>query len=176
MSNERERLAREWAKDVDSAFATDRAIAARDYILATTKEPTMAGAQWDDKKHHLTGAVFELEGSTCPVAMVGETRDGDIYAIDLNENHGFWPMPADLTPNGKRYKLVEDVEPAHPATLATVEDYDQAPEGTIVAATGSLSTPLVKRFGKWCRDRLEFTGEELAPGDPIRVLRWGWGE
>lgn len=176
MSNERERLARQWAEFALSVpGGSPGSRAAAEHILATTPEPTMAGAEWSDEKHHLAGAKCDVEGTVISVVMVGETRDGEIYSVDLDEGTGFWPMPCDLTPNGKRYELREISE--HPAYLVDVDDFKDAPEGTIVASDGYLSTPLVKRYGKWCRDCLEFTAEELdAVAEQLRVLRWGWGE
>ncbi|OFU54866.1 hypothetical protein HMPREF3120_05450 [Corynebacterium sp. HMSC11D10] len=175
MSNEK--LARQWAESRNPNSLSEDARAAREYILATTTKPTMADVEWDDK-HFLAGATLDTEESAEEMVMCGFTRDGEIYVVEPNPGRGkrgYWPMPGDLTPNGKRYELVEVTE--HPEHLVDEDDFKDAPEGTIVASDGYLSTPLVKRYGKWCRDRIEFTAEELdAVADQLRVLRWGWGE
>lgn len=173
MSNDRERLAREWAVAITSVPNIHSAItqAAAEHILDTTTEPTMADVEWDDEKYRGAGAT-DTNGKTW---VMSENDGGYINCTGLDMSTCGAPAE-ELTPNGKRYELVEVTGDEHPETLTTVEDYDQAPEGTIVAATGYLSTPLVKRYGKWRRAFIEFTAEELAPGDPVHVLRWGWGE
>lgn len=180
MSNDRERLAREWAQmELDNAGeSSDKGrIAAAEHIMATTKEPTMADVEWDGDKHFLAGATLDTEESAEEMVMCGFTRDGEIYVVEPNlrgGKRGYWPTPGDLTPNGKRYELREISE--HPAHLVDADDFKDAPEGTIVASDGYLSTPLVKRYSKWCRDHIEFTADELdAVAEQLRVLRWGWG-
>lgn len=180
MSNERERLAREWATST-LPKGDAKTLAAIEHIMATTTEPRMEEVEWEDEKHFLAGAVYEVEGSTCPVVMVGETRDGcEIYSVDLDEHTGFWPMHGDLTPNGKKYELVEVTdEPEHPETLCTVEDYENAPEGTVVSSPGAV--PAMKnRDGRWRAVGITtpLTSGSLALGaeSPATVLRWGWGE
>lgn len=174
MSNERERLAREWATST-LPRGDAKTLAAIEHILATTTEPTMDEVEWEDEKHFLAGAVYEVEGSTCPVVMVGETRDGcEIYSVDLDEHTGFWPMHGDLTPNGKRYKLVEVTGDEHPETLRTLEDYRIATVGTVVAyADGHAWTKTAS--GAWRQGKDRRTNREMA-GTERLVLRWGWGE
>lgn len=133
MSNDRERLAREWAVAITSVPNIHSAItqAAAEHILATTTEPTMADVEWDDEKYRGAGAT-DTNGKT----WVMSQNDGDyISCIGLGMNTCGAPAE-ELTPNGKRYKLVEVTEPEHPAMLTTVEDYENAPEGTIVAQDG----------------------------------------
>ena len=182
MSNEK--LAREWAKTIRDAVDqnptkfNEKARAAADYILANVPEPTMADVEWSDEKHHLAGATMKRAFSESSVEVVMQFDRNDVF-IDyttLGGEHGMVER-RDLTPNGKKYELREVTGDDHPETLTTVEDYENAPEGTIVASDGYLSTPLVKRYGKWCRDRIEFTAEDLdAVAEQLRVLRWGWGE
>lgn len=176
MSNERERLAREWAESTLSIpTASAHAHAAAEHIMATTKEPTMADVKWDDEKHFLAGAECDVEGTVISVVMVGGTRDGEIYSVDLDENTGFWPMPCDLTPNGKRYKLVEVTGDEHPETLTTVEDYRRAHLGTIIA--GEVSSAWQKTVDGWVLvgDAEPETDLFMAKTERT-VLRWGWGE
>lgn len=179
MSNERERLAREWAESklaMPTGHLDADVIAAAEHILATTTEPTMADVEWDDKKHYLAGATTTT--GEVVVMMRHDTDDTDLIVCDQNA----W-QPYQLTPNGKRYELVEVTdkpaqadEPEYPETLTTLEDYEGAPDGTIVAVPGWGSVPLLKRGGEWHRDRLTFESRELTDGWSMAVLRWGWRE
>lgn len=117
MHNEQERLAREWADRIMSTTLeridpVQRAAA--EFILAHVPAPTMADVEWDDEKHYLAGAVCEVEGAREVVVMVAPRHDGQILCLNA-EVSGAWltPLPSDLTPNGKRYELVEDA-PADP--------------------------------------------------------------
>ena len=179
MHSYQEKLARQWAEQVDPRYpASALEEAARDYILATTTKPTMKDVEWDDEKHFLAGAVYEYDEHTCPVVMIGETQDSlGIYSVDLDENLGFWPSLEDLTPNGKRYKLVEVTadEPDRPETLTTAEEYENAPEGTIVAASGKWEVPYIKQDGVWLCSGIECTNEYMAKKCRA-VLRKGWSE
>lgn len=62
-----------------------------------------------------------------------------------------------------------------PETLTTVEDFENAPAGTIVANGGR--SPYVKRVpGNW---EDTFNGVHSAvklAGISLKVLRWGWGD
>lgn len=136
MSNERERLAREWAEDCQGEGKLPAygiaAQAAAEHILATTTEPTMAGVKWEHEKHHLAGATT-LAGFDAVMMWCDEEDTGHIIT-DLGE----W-RPDQLTPNGKRYELREvgaPEEPEHPAELSIEGEYVDAPIGTIVAQDG----------------------------------------
>ena len=85
--------------------------------------------------------------------------------------------PKDLTPNGKKYELREvgaPEQPEHPATLETLEDYENAPAATIVAQPGY--SPLMKSHdGNWWRGGGERPNGVMA-GTKRKVLRWGWAK
>ena len=284
MSNERERLAREWATST-LPKGDAKTMAAIEHILATTTEPTMADEDWNGDKHFLAGATINEGDSAKEMVMCGVTRDGEIYVVEPNTGRGkrgYWPMPGDLTPNGKRYELVEvtdkpenpvepstktmdeytlsertdmvgmwagynrhrlggkptdfviitgeeneagrvpcynpgapaphdwaaDIwmltprfdmprawstdgepcaptvsanenvgpdQPEHPETLTTVEDYKNAPEGTVVDICGTVA--VCERHG-WgvVKEALKFSDGELFHQGEGVVLRWGWGE
>ncbi|WP_288750484.1 hypothetical protein [uncultured Corynebacterium sp.] len=175
MRNEHERLARQWAEQVDPRYPVSALEeAARDYILATTTKPTMNDVEWDDEKHFLAGAVYEYDEHTCPVVMIGETQDSlGIYSVDLDENTGFWPSLEDLTPNGKRYKLVEVTdEPEHPETLTTVEDYKNTPQGTVVDICGTVA--IRQRYGWFVTGyRYKLDNDAMFRLGEGAVVRWG---
>ena len=115
----------------------------------------------------MAGATFD--GDSC--VMLKDRTDGKIWVIDLNLKGLYYALAADLTPNGKRYKLVE--KPDHPEVLETVEDYRNAPEGTVVARD-NLSPWWKTDDGTWERiyDEKSDTGMAFQHG-VYKVLRWG---
>ena len=175
MSNERERLAREWAEDCQGEGKLPAygiaAQAAAEHILATTTPPTMQGVQWEHEKHHLAGATTPAGHDA--VMMWHDVDETGHIITDLGE----W-RPDQLTPNGKRYELVEvgaPEEPEHPETLTTVEDYRTAPAGTISVDLNGY--PWLKvNSAIWESRSLEFSPQTMFMHGPHSVLRWGWGE
>lgn len=187
MTNQ-EQLAREWAEGYQKNYpeflpeshATEmvkRAKAAADYIMEHTTPPTMADVEWDDAEHFGQGAVGE---DGVEWVMLYLRRDGMIVGIkhDLAVVRGL--RPEWLTPNGKRYELVDITDkpepgPEHPKTLRTVEDYGNAPVGTIAAINGY--DPIIKGNDGWGRtSEGENTSEETArlAVAERKILRWGW--
>ena len=62
-----------------------------------------------------------------------------------------------------------------PVELTTVEDYDNAPAGTIVALNGD--SPYLKRvLGDWADRFGDKRSDEGMAGTSRKVLRWGWVE
>ena len=180
MSNERERLAREWATST-LPRGDAKTLAAIEHIMATTEEPTMADVGWSDEKHHLAGATLLTGSDRTDVVMLAESGNG-IYFATSDWGLG-WEPHYYLAPNGKRYELVEVTDkPEHPETLSTLEDYENAPIWTIV--TGPVLGPAYLKVldGKWvataCTVKLDSI--DLVEGNPgdstMFVLRWGWGE
>lgn len=179
MSNT-EQLARDWATEAlqheeraqnyDDKFLTKEEKAAAKFILERTEPQTMAEVEWDTVKHTLTGAV-DIDGDE--VAMLHKPSDGIIYA--------WWPRtqgvityhPNDLTPNGKRYKLVEEPPKEY---LRTVKDYDTAPSATVILGAFD-STAYIKGCGEWYATgaNASTTPEELACS-ARKVLYWPEGE
>lgn len=170
MSNEQIRLAREWAKEADSAFLTDRAIAARDYILATTPEPTMADVEWDWDKHMLAGATLAVDGATFEATML-TFEDGFISYVTQSGERGM-AFPERLTPNGTKYELREVTDGEHPETLTTVEDYENAPLGTVVDIFGTVA--IRQKYG-WAVTgyRYKLNNDEMLQQGKGVVVRWG---
>nr|DAL41017.1 MAG TPA_asm: hypothetical protein [Caudoviricetes sp.] len=171
MSNERERLAREWATST-LPKGDAKTMAAIEHILATTTEPTMADVEWDWDKHLLAGATLEADGETLEAIMI-EFDDGFISYVTLNGERGFAYAEA-LTPNGKRYKLVEVTGDEHPETLTTLEDYENAPLGTVVEGAGKL--PWTRLEYIWKETAGDVKNDAGMAGTERRVLRRGWGE
>lgn len=62
-----------------------------------------------------------------------------------------------------------------PVELVTVEDFEGAPEGTVISDTG------VNAYQKLSTDAWEsrndyLTAKEMAVSGPWKILRYGWGE
>ena len=67
-----------------------------------------------------------------------------------------------------------DAEPAHPEFLETEADYENAPEGTIVA--GSYHLDVFTKGSVWYEaGSSTIRSSAVMTGIPRRVLRWGWG-
>ena len=156
------------------------ALAAARHILATTTPPTMADVEWDADVH--SGLCAEHQKHEV-VRMMYE--DGEWIDCILPNMSLLMVRAEELTPiPGTKINLTPTSEPAedtpepkstpdHPTVLTTEEDYENAPEGTIVAA--DFSDPWVKdSMGFWlvCG---EGGGEisRLMTLSSRRVLRWG---
>lgn len=181
MTNEKEKLAREWAEQVKSVPEVNygpKANAAADHILATTTKPTMDEVEWDAKKHVLAGATL-LTNNDEQVDVVMLAKDVSIidYAT-LDGKHGYEHYSY-FTPNGKKYELHEAIGGEHPETLTTVEDYEDAPTGTVMSMPSGLV--LMKEWkGTWRAAGLTHPLENEVLADssdiPAIVLRKGWGK
>ena len=123
--------------------------------------------------------------------MVGVGEDGTWWVmVDMRPDRRIVGVTTDfkkvrglrpewLTPTGKRYKLVDITdkpepgpEPEHPKTLHTVEDFENAPSGTIVTRVSQL--PVTKFCGEWRSLFSNDTPTRMADLGPWEVLRWGW--
>ncbi|MCT1450625.1 hypothetical protein [Corynebacterium sp. p3-SID1194] len=181
----REKLAREWAEDyqknypelapeTQAAELVKRAKAAAEYIMEHTA-PTMADVDWDHETMPGTGALT-VNGRLW--IMRDDAGDAiDCISTDLAEIA--FVAKEGLTPNGKRYELRE--KPDHPEVLETVEDYENAPEGTIVVTPGEDSVAVQKLDdGKWgiigFKKLVDAEDCSRASADhgATTVLRWGW--
>ena len=68
-----------------------------------------------------------------------------------------------------------DANPAHPEFLETEADYQNAPEGTIVASSGRF--PWVKgAAGEWACSSSNNSNSAMSKIGRRNVLRWGWGK
>lgn len=183
---DREKLAREWATST-LPRGDAKTLAAIEHILATTTPPTMADVEWDPEKHQLAGAVFQNAGTTAEVVMFQKDGSGAIIAVDVEDGRPFIGDASKYTPNGKRYELREVTvssnenvgadQPDHPEVLLAVEDYQNAPVGTVVALETARGVDMKRDADDW-----RYTGIWGSDGDSDmagalrRVLRWGWGD
>lgn len=150
--------------------AQDDEYRAAQHILATTSPLTMADEDWDEGDHYLAGCMTQY-GEMVMLRPHG----ANLLVHDLNSGlTEIWDRD-DATPNGKRYELVEATGDEHPETLSTLEDYENAPVGTVVALNGCF--PYVKQGrGVWANTFDDTCSDDWMAGAPRKVLRWGWGE
>ena len=172
-NNETQRLARKWVQKTNPKGDRET-LAAIEQILATTDPLTMADVEWDHDKYALTGATLDYGHGPTDVVMLDKDGDGFINYITADKHDYGDASPSTLTPNGKRYELREvgaPEQPAHPETLVTEQDYENAPAGTVVAEPGRPA--LTKTHGgEWHRYGGWFTSDEMAHTER-QVLRWG---
>lgn len=179
MSNERERLALEWAKRIKSVpreYHDETYHAVADIVLAHIKPTTMADVEWDEDEHYLTGAVYQ-QSRTLPtddVIMIHKDYFGTVSAIMLEYKQLIIDKASKFTPNGKKYKIVE--LPDHLSVLDSVQGFWDAPEGTVVGTDDGL--PWWKGGGSWvCGDGSgrRTPNEMFDEEGSVEVLRWDWG-
>lgn len=178
-------IAREWARraveSAENAQPVSRgALAAARHVLATTTPPTMADIAWDDEVH----AGLCAEHCDGDVRMIGPDPDneGVIFCHYINafgppvtgglSAENLTPIPGtkiDLTPRR------ESTTPDHPVTLSSVEDYDDAPVGTVVADDDDVAMKRDTGRWYWAWKNGAFWAEDLADVDvdPCTVVRWG---
>ena len=171
---DQKKLARQWAESRGQfENRSERERAAAEFILANTKSETMMGREWVHSEHHMAGADWE---GYIPVVMIDPASGRSTYVFTVEEEDVHEAADKDLTPNGKRYKLVEVTEPGHPEVLETFEDYENAPEGTVVSRPDYH--PWVKTDGVWCTLSGRDSSGAIALYTNLTrtVLRWGWGE
>ena len=177
MSNDTQRLARQWAEKILASEAgTPESQAAAEHIMATTTPLTMADAEWDDEKHRLAGATVPMVSGPEEVVMLSE-RDDDTIDFALMDGRFGSVRKTHVTPNGKRYELREvgaPEEPEHPAALVTEQDYANAPAGTVVAMDEGYSWTKCSD-GDWWRGGIWHSDYRMADTER-QVLREGWGK
>ena len=113
-----------------------------------------------------------------PAQKTLEELRREVYDVWAGTNGNEWPddMYCDL--ENWLYKLhkqlrgLEPANPAHPEFLETEADYENAPEGTIVAC--DESTPWHKFDSVWLSSAVyEDNSAKNMTGIIRRVLRWG---
>lgn len=170
---DQKKLARQWAESRGQfENRSERERAAAEFILANTESETMMGREWVHSEHHMAGADWEGD---IPVVMIDPASGRSTFVFTVEEEDVHEVADKDLTPNGKRYKLVEDTTPDHPEVLETLEDYVNAPEGTIIAKPGDH--PWIKEDRMW-RSPLGWDSSHslaLSWESARTVLRWGEG-
>lgn len=178
----REQLAREWAerftRDVTSV-THEHVQAAIAFILEATKPQTMDDMSWawNSEKHFLIGVTDGYENLVAlDMQRLVEGDPVELLVCDTDGSDGVSRRdPVELTPNGKRYRLVE--ETGNPKVLKSESDYESAPVGTIVCKSGSRQAFVKSSDGRWEYGGLGYMNREVAESGVERtVLRWGYGE
>lgn len=163
MSNERARLAREWAKS--TLPRGDAKLRAAIYHILATTESTMADVEWDSGMHHLAGATTPAGHDT--VMLWCDEEDTGNIITELGE----W-RPGQLAPNGKKYEIREIG--ARPTELSSEGDYRDAPLGTVVAEP--VGYPWIKTTPDgWESGGLTRNCQGMFEIGPHCVLRMGDG-
>ena len=176
---ENHKLARQWAEHAKTLeVISPEIVAAAEYILEHTEPPTLADVEWDGEKYFMTGADYRLHEASQSENVVLLAREFDTHMIVvLRPQLGEVMLcaPGNLTPNGKRYELREITKPDHPEVLDSVEDYENAPEGTVISRPGGL--PWTKDDELWRSPIFTDSSQSLALGwnQPFNILRWGPG-
>lgn len=177
-------IARQWVEsNINALKPTEPTAGVREaierHILATTIPPTMSDIEWDDDAHAGLCAEHPKYGT---VGMLEKDTHGDILLIHAEEGrlrtrwthpHHLTPLPGthlDLTP---RSGSEPETTPDHPTELTTLEDYRNAPEGTIVAQDSDR--PFVLIYELWMSSPTVMRDHDEMAGIRRRVLRWGWG-
>lgn len=158
---DREKLAREWAEEAadNGAYGlSEKTAAAIDHIFATTTPPTMADVEWDDEEHRLAGVT--TPGGVEEVMMWHDDTGGTDHIIT---DRAEW-RPDQLTPNGKRYELVEVTDkpenPVEPSTK-TMDEYSPVERADMVGMWAGYNR---YEAGGEPEDFLIITGEETEAG------------
>ena len=162
--------ARAWAEGAQSSVSLVVREAAQ-ILLDLLPEPTLDEIGWDWDTHHMAGAISPQEEE---VVMLWFDDDANLVICAESA----W-RPDELTPTGNRYKLVNvndrAEQAAHPTVLETEQDFEDAPQGTIV--TRRIRTPWTRlNNGEWAcgAEGKRKSSADMADYDGWRVLRWGW--
>lgn len=162
MTNERERLAREWATST-LPKGDAKTLAAIEHIMATTPEPTMAEVEWNAEKHVLAGATLLTDNDQqMDVVMLG--RDVSIIEYVTLDGKPGYDHCCYFTPNGERYELVEVTDkpenPVEPSTK-TMDEYTLSERTDMVGMWAGYNR---HRLGGKPTDFVIITGEENEAG------------
>lgn len=172
MSKTQEQIAREWAENRMSikSFTNNPTLeAVAEVVMRHTKPATMRDVVWDPKKHRGLGATDGYGNEWVMLKWNGADRI--VCATpDLEKVHTIARL--NLTPNGKRYKFTAEGEGGH-EVLGTIEDYREAPDGTVVLIDNGHA--LTKRRAVWVGARGSGRTPYDLGGVERRVARWGWG-
>ena len=108
------------------------------------------------------------------VVSPGLTGGGLAIILALNDTHESGAMWA-YTRSDSLTFAEEPAKPAHPEFLETEADYQNAPEGTVVASSGRF--PWVKGAASgWACSSSTNSDFAMSKIGRRNVLRWGWGE
>ena len=133
---------------------------------------TMDKIAWSDDVHRGMAAVDDY-GET----WIMQSEEDDIINLIHPETLKYvWAYKQNLTPTGTRYEFTPKRD--HPEELDTLDDYENAPIGTIVAINSR--NPLMKIDTGWeVHAGKTVPAQRLAESAtaPAKVLRWGptWG-
>ena len=152
-THEHSRRVHELVDAIKDGYTPDRADAEflRSFLPELPKQKTLA---------ELTHDVYDAWGAAY----------GNDWADDV-----FGELETWLDELHKQLKGFAPAKPAHPEFLETEADYQNAPEGTIVASSGRF--PWVKGAASgWACSGSTNSDFAMSKIGRRNVLRWGWGE
>src|SRR5699024_7333049 len=114
-------------------------------------------------------ADHERYGRVVVSPGVGIDRRHEIFYLDPGMISG--TDIREVEPESLAFIDMEPVNPTRPEFLETVEDYENAPQRTIVAIGDAA--PWVKLGAAWVSATWSGRSSELMDDAPRRVLRWG---
>ncbi|TQE43594.1 hypothetical protein EJK80_06185 [Corynebacterium phoceense] len=127
------------------------------------------------------GAIRELLPK--PESLFGRWAEhpeygrGIIISAHPDQFNAVWLAREKVDTSGKAWQAQVYLESLtlDPVELTTVEDFENAPEGTIVAAPqGNAYQKVFAKYWESYNDELD--AKEMAASSPWKILRWGWGE
>ena len=131
--------------------------------------PTVADTGW---KPEYIGMWADVDGFGRPQLIFGTSSFKDIAVSDFPKPRTLWVDPAKVCP---RYDLARVSLTPHPAYLKTIEDYEGAPEYTIISSRWNATRPaMVKDANGYWTEVDRDAAEEIANPAGVRrkVLYW----
>lgn len=171
MSKDLKASARRWAWEymlcnfeIPEHAQDDEYMAAK-YITQCLAPPTMEELPWDYGRHYLAGATDgEYECIMISPYRHDEESPLEIAAVTSDSSNILLLDPSDLTPNGKRYELVEVTDkpenPVEPSTK-TMDEYTLSERADMVGMWAGYNR---HKAGGEPEDFLIITGEETEAG------------
>ena len=129
---------------------------------------TMDKIAWSDNIHRGMAAIDENDETW----IMQDQEDDIINLIHPKTLAYVWSYKKDLTPTGTHYEFTPKRD--HPEELDTLDDYENAPIGTIV--TNGSGHPIMKTGTGWDTSAgTTISSQRVAEiaGTPGKVHRWG---
>ena len=125
-----------------------------DSIRELLPKPNLFG-RWAEHPEYGRGIINSIRPNQCDTVVFTREREDDI---------------------GTEWSVVPlKVLTLDPVELTSLEDYENAPEGTIVADS-FVNAYQKADTDEWVSVNDELSDSRMAFSGPWKILRWGWGE